>query len=69
MNLLPAAAVPEGAVVKIPDNTPVGDSFLEIHIDSIENNTPVAGKITWYDKRGLHTVIGAATRVEVISLP
>jgi hypothetical protein len=70
-NFLPAAAVPEGAEVLVPDRVENGNtpSMLQITVNTIENNTPVAGKITWHDKRGITVTVGAATMIEIVSLP
>lgn len=69
MRVLPAAAIPVGAVVRTPDNAPPGWNHLEFNIDLVENNVPVVGQITWHDNRGWAMHIGAAVPVEIVSLP
>lgn len=59
---MPAAAVPEGAVVIIP-----GDG--EMLIDHVENSTPRAGQITWHGAEGLDVIVGGNVKIEVVSLP
>lgn len=62
-----AAAIPEGAVISLPDDLIYDKRFT---VDEIQNGTPRAGKITWYDStRKEEIVIGASTRVYVHSFP
>lgn len=65
MRILVAAAVPEGAVVRLP----YGNTFDEFKITRIENSTPVAGKITWYTDTLQSMVVPASLRVDVKELP
>lgn len=67
--LLVAAAVPKKATVRIPDETPVGPSYMDVTIERVQNATPREGQITWTYMGGLSVVIGAATNVHIISLP
>lgn len=69
MRTMPAAAVPEGAVVNVPNNQPSGPETFQMTIASIENSTPRPGLITWFDEDGHPVEIGGAIQVEVVAMP
>jgi hypothetical protein len=69
MSWLPAAAVPEGAVVKAPDPGAPGKAYLTVRVKTVENATPHPGYIRWIDEFGFTVDIAASVRVEVVSLP
>ena len=60
---LPAAAIPEGSVVRVPE------SDQDIFVDIVVNSTPHPGVITWVDNKAIEFEIGAATQVEIVSIP
>ena len=70
-NGIPAAAVPVGAVVTITDVCPhTGDvGYRHVKVERAHNGDPVAGSIRWESGVMGDVTIGAATRVEVVSLP
>lgn len=59
-HIVVAAAVPEGALVRLDENE-------TILIDVVENGSPRPGKITWIDKDGTAICLPANKRMEVIS--
>lgn len=62
---LPAAAVPFGAVVRIPK-----ENNIEVCIGAIDNSSPRPGRITWYDYDHVLIIeVGAADLVEIVSIP
>ena len=63
---LPAAAVPVGAVVRI-ESAPIRTTTVTI--ERIHNSDPVGGRIRWETRESDDVRIGAATPVEIVSLP
>lgn len=61
MRRLPAAAIPKGATVQMEDGP-------EVTISKVRSSDPIAGRITWEDGTREYE-IGAAVRVQVVSLP
>lgn len=59
---LPAAAIPEGSIVEIPEEG-------EVLIDHIENGTPRPGKVTWFAKDGTRYIVGGSTKIQVVKYP
>lgn len=68
---LPAAAVPVGAVVRLPERPPRMDreSFRELAIIAVHNADPRPGRIRWETVESGDVEVGGADRVEVVSLP
>lgn len=69
MSKIPAAAIPEKSRVRIPDETPHGQGFMDVTIVSVENSTPRPGQITWHTEFGLKVIIGASIKIEVLQYP
>lgn len=62
-----AAAIPEGSVVRIPE-----DVYPELGVQKIVEvlfSTPAPGSITWILEDGFDVMVGGAKKIEVVSLP
>lgn len=60
-----AAAIPEGATVRLPYN----GGFDKFKIVTVENGNPTPGKITWRTDTGQSITVPASLRVDIVALP
>lgn len=67
MHILVAAAVPEGSVVKIPEDLMYNQEYMTII--KIQYGTPRPGSIAWYDEDNLEVIVKANLKLEVKELP
>lgn len=66
-HFLPAAAIPVGAMVRIPEDIPSAqESFI---ITRIDNGTPRPGLLVWEDEDGLEVAVPGARKIEVVIFP
>ena len=65
MKTLPAAAIHEGTIVRLPHN----EGFDEFKIIKVENATPIPGKITWHTDTQQSVTVPAGLRVDVVEMP
>lgn len=70
MRSLVGAAIPLGAVVRLPREDIEDSDEQNITIKSIENATPTLGQITWWtEELAGPVVIHATTSIRIVSLP